>query len=398
MITRQRAPLALFWTVSILALNVFVFSVNDRFLRAEISDYIDGYLHTTLDDSLFGDSQGVVNDRSSLLDFGERINRALDRLVVDHWYAALRDCRIAISAIDDVAIRSNVRDDHTLVVGLRRNATDRPVVVNYACGHRVLPYVLWTSIAVVLFALLYRSLPHPLSARQRRRHALLVAQGYENDDAMHLVTECGLAYDQLNSRQRAVLARLHRPNARNYEEALSVASLPAVASFSEESMAWFVLALQQDADIMRAEEIALHADIVEIDLTRTQLFIHGMAIPVGGTPLFYYAWYALKRLSGDGWITNPRSNRPDVAAGADVAALLRRHCGHARAVSDLEQHGLKARTLDQNRSKIKDAVSAVLGENLAERYLFAGRRDPLTRRMSYRLNLPSESIYIEASM
>jgi hypothetical protein len=394
-IARQRVPLVIFWTVSLLALNLFVFNVNHRFLRAEISEYIEGYLQTTLDDSLFGDSQGVVNDRSSLLDVGERINRALDRLILDRWYAALDDCRIAVDAIDDVSIRSDVRLDHTILVSLRRNASNRPVVVNYTCKHAVWPYVLWTATAIVLFALLYRSLPYPLSARQQRRHELLVAQGYDTDYAMYLVTECARTYERLTSRQQAALARLHSPENRNYEQALRVACLPAMSSFSDEAMSWFVLALERNANTTQAEGLARHSDIVEIDLTRGVLSIHGMQVPLSGTPLFYYGWYALKRLSGEGWITNPRSNRPDVSAGTEVAALLRRHGGHAKAISDLELHGLKARTLDQNRSKIKDGITAALGDKLAEKYLFAARKDPLTRRMSYRLNLPREYIEIK---
>jgi len=387
----------MFWIVGLLALNLFVFNVNSRFLHAEISEYIEGYLQTTLDDSLFGDSQGVVNDRSSLLDVGERINRALDGLIIDRWYAVLDDCRIAVDAIDDVSIRSDVRLDHTILVGLRRNATDRPVVVNYACNHAVWPYLLWTATAIVLFALLYRSLPYPLSARQRRRRELLVAQGYNPDYAMHLVTECARTYERLTSRQQAALARLHSPENQNYEQALRVACLPAISSFSDEAMSWFVLALERNANTTQAEEIALHSDIVEIDLTRGVLSIHGMDVPLSGTPLFYYGWYALKRLSGEGWITNPRSNRPDISAGAEVADLLRRHSGHAKAIADLELHGLKARTLDQNRSKIKDGITAALGGRLSEKYLFTSRKDPLTRRMSFRINLPRECIELRTS-
>ena len=395
--TRPQVSLAVFWTAGILALNIFVFGVNDHVIRSDITEYIGEYLETTLDDSLFGDGRGVVNDRSSLLDVGERINRMLDRLVADRWHAVFSDCRVALSAIDDVSIRSSIGTDQTIVVDLRRNATRRPVVVNYACSHSVWPYALWTAAAVVLFALLYRSLPPPLTSRQRRRHGSLVAQGYDTDDATHLVTAFESEYDRLSFRQRSVFARLHQPEAHNYEQALRAAGRRAVASFPDDSVEWFVLAVERKESTDRAEEIALHPDIVEIDLTQATLSIHGMYIPIGGTPLFYYAWYALDRLSGDGWITNPRSNRPDKIAAASLSALLRRHHGHARAVSDLEGHGLKAKTLDQNRSKIKDAVSAVLGERLSRAYLFEARRDRLTQRMSYRINLPAERLEVKIS-
>ena len=62
----------------------------------------------------------------------------------------------------------------------------------------------------------------------------------------------------------------------------------------------------------------------------------------------------MHRLRGDGSITNPASNRPDPVLGRDLVELMSRYEGHARAINDLERTGLKARTLDQNRSKIKD--------------------------------------------
>ena len=88
------------------------------------------------------------------------------------------------------------------------------------------------------------------------------------------------------------------------------------------------------------------------------------------------------------------SNRPDRAVGAEIAALMSRFDGHARAINDLEQNGLKARTLDQNRNKIKDEIVAVLGESLASAYLFEASRHPDGVRMRYRLGLEAARIRV----
>jgi hypothetical protein len=135
---------------------------------------------------------------------------------------------------------------------------------------------------------------------------------------------------------------------------------------------------------------------MEIDLRRGKLEIHGMDIPMHKTPLFYLAWYAIKRRSSDGWVQNPRSNRPDRIASEELVALMADHNGHGRAMHDLEAHGLKAKTLDQNRSKIKDGITAVLGEELGARYLFELRKHATSNRTSYRLKLDAGRIRIES--
>ena len=122
--------------------------------------------------------------------------------------------------------------------------------------------------------------------------------------------------------------------------------------------------------------------------------MRGLPVPLTGTPLFYYAWYARQRQAGEGWVTNPASNRPDLAVGAQIAALMSAHGGHGRAINDLQQAGLKARTLDQNRNKIKDELVAVLGEALATKYLFEVDRHEDGIHQRYRLRLDSDRIEV----
>ena len=138
--------------------------------------------------------------------------------------------------------------------------------------------------------------------------------------------------------------------------------------------------------------LAAAPDSMVIDLNRMTLTVRGRDVVISRTPLFYLTWYAMNRLEGEGWITNPASNRPDAEAAGALIGLMSRYDGHARAINDLQQAGLKARTLDQNRSKIKEDLVAVLGESLAGRYLFETSKHPDGVRMRYRLRLEASRI------
>jgi hypothetical protein len=176
--------------------------------------------------------------------------------------------------------------------------------------------------------------------------------------------------------------------------ALSLVTDARVAALSVEQAHWLLLGLRCTGTLEEALKIATAENTPEIDLTRMQLLLRGIPVPVSGTPLFYYAWYAFARLRDDGWITNPASNRPDMTAGEQLAALMLRHHGHARAINDLEQSGLKARTLDQNRSKIKDDIVAVLGDVCAEPFLFDVSKHADGVRLRYRLLAEPALIHI----
>jgi hypothetical protein len=159
-------------------------------------------------------------------------------------------------------------------------------------------------------------------------------------------------------------------------------------------MEWLTLGLRRFGleSLERALQLAGSEDGVQIDLHAGQIRVHGLPVALGKTPLFYYAWYCRQRLAGDGWLTNPASNRPDREEGRRLAEFMWQYGGHGKAISDLEQAGLKAKTLDQNRSKIKDEMVAALGEVLAARYLFDAEKHPDGIRMRYRIHLPADRI------
>ncbi len=127
-----------------------------------------------------------------------------------------------------------------------------------------------------------------------------------------------------------------------------------------------------------------------------QVRLHTLVIPLSVTPAIYWLWYAQRRKceSDDGWVSNPPANRPDVRSAQSLIALMAQFGGHGRAISELKQHGLRAKTLDQNRNKIKEALLGVVGETLTEACGFENGRKDQNAQSCYRLKMSPNRINI----
>lgn len=155
------------------------------------------------------------------------------------------------------------------------------------------------------------------------------------------------------------------------------------------------------ADLIRYTELllpkALEASItpptLSLDPVNQSITVFGKIHTLPVTPFFYYLYYAMARsATEEGWIVNPASNRP--ADGGPLAELMERWGGNSKAINDLRGQGLKAKSLDQNRSRMKEELVAAVGERLAEPFLFDDERDLASGRSRYRLHLPAEKIRV----
>lgn len=191
-----------------------------------------------------------------------------------------------------------------------------------------------------------------------------------------------------------LLEQLHDVETQNFAGVFTLVTDARVSRLNEDQLAWLQLGLTHYGldDLQKALALATREDLVEIDLDTWEVRVRGLPVALGKTPLFYYAWYCRERLAGEGWVANPASNRPNKEEGLRLAEFMWQHGGHSKAISDLEQSGLKAKTLDQNRSKIKDDMAAALGEQLAARYLFDAEKHPDGLRTRYRISLPATRI------
>jgi len=167
-----------------------------------------------------------------------------------------------------------------------------------------------------------------------------------------------------------------------------------IGALEGKTLSWFITAIKRGLCIDESLAVAAQDDSLSFALARQELTIHGLTIPFPKTPLFYYFWYAKRKVDKLGPFLNPAHGKPDPVAGAELSAIMEAHNGHLKAIHDLEDAGLKGKTLDQNRNKIKDELTQLLGDELAEPYLFSSERDPKTARYLYELVLPTALIRV----
>ncbi|MFS1913632.1 hypothetical protein [Vibrio sp. 10N.286.48.B7] len=127
-----------------------------------------------------------------------------------------------------------------------------------------------------------------------------------------------------------------------------------------------------------------HEEELLFELATQSIVIGGERVAMSKTPFFYYLWYAKRQWEGVPPYVNPSMHQPDKQAGQELAQLMRGYGGHARAINDLEHFGLRAKTLDQNRNKIKDELTNALGDK-AKGFLFCKTRHAKTGRYQYQL-------------
>ncbi|WP_051687161.1 hypothetical protein [Microbulbifer sp. HZ11] len=241
-------------------------------------------------------------------------------------------------------------------------------------------------------------LPRPLNSSARAQVQSLMASGTGYRAARRLQRQLA----QLNSVQRQLFSYFSQASPLAPAEILHRLSQSDIVVLSAPQLPWFHRALSVDtlpaqkAPWLEAMDTALAVanapDQLTFDCRRLRVSIHGIHIALSKTPFFYYLWYARLRTQGEGWVLNPPVNRPDRENAQSLIELMEFHGGHAKSINDLRENGLRAKTLDQNRNKIRDELVSALGEDLASAYLFTSERDFKSGRYRYRLGLDAASI------
>ncbi|WOX04588.1 hypothetical protein [Microbulbifer pacificus] len=208
--------------------------------------------------------------------------------------------------------------------------------------------------------------------------------------ALLLIVAIALLPRPLSRAQRGRIAQLT-------ERGLSPLQARSVSeTLTDDQLLWFDRALQcNGGDTDQALAAAAMDHQLEFDCASQQVRVHGILVKLAKTPFFYYLWYARLRQQGDGWLLNPPVNRPDREGADSLIELMSEHGGHAKSINDLRDNGLRAKTLDQNRNKIRDELISALGEDLAAAYLFESERDMKSGRYRYRLAIaPAQAIFV----
>lgn len=291
--------------------------------------------------------QTRLNDEQLLHWVVNRLERDLDRLATAGGLPLVRSCSARVTQLmGDGAVPGDGALEIAWQIGSEPRSTRFELDCRYNWPVLLISQSLLAALLVVAMALL----PRPMSKQQRAHIDVLIALGL--------------------------------PAAR----ALSLS-----AQLSEEQIPWFERALSlSDGDADTALTAARTGHQLAFDIPTQRVLVHGVAIKLPKTPFFYYLWYAQLRAQGDGWLLNPPVNRPDRDGAESLIALMETHGGHAKSINDLRENGLRAKTLDQNRNKIRDELVSVLGEALAKSYLFESERDLKSGRYRYRLEREPE--------
>ncbi|MFM1896874.1 MAG: hypothetical protein RLZZ385_1948 [Pseudomonadota bacterium] len=299
----------------------------------------------------------------------DHLNRDLAWLPTRGIYGA--GCRGTVLGLDDQALVPGPVPGERVTLLWNTASSARHLDISLDCDIRTGRLAMVQLLLALLVVGVIATLPRPLSRSQGECVERLRAAGLGKDESRRLSTDTRV--QALSGTSLSWLARQYR-HAPNIEQALAVAQA--------------------------APDLVFHPE-------RAQVSVHGVIIPLSATPFLYYYWYAMCRTGqvegddlsgtaesarGEGWFSNPPSNRPDRRNSAALIALMERLGGHRKAINDLAEKGIRARTLDQNRSKIKDELVAVLGEELAAPYLFDMKREPSTARYLYRLSLSPSHI------
>ncbi len=266
----------------------------------------------------------------------------------------------------------------------REGGTIHQALFSVRCDTRWLPLLVWSLLFAALIAGMGRLLPAPLSASRVTWLRQLLLEGGSWQQAWadsRRVLQWSPAHQQMLS----LLSGSWKLPLRSVLPALRAAGFE---HFDARQLQWLQVGLQQSqGDLYQALQVAQAEDELLFNADHGALTLHGVSITLSSTPYCYYLWYASLRQQdpAGGWYVNPSIQRPDTTMAASVSDLMEQCGGHRKAINELQQHGLRAKTLDQNRNKIKDELVAVVGEDLAADYLFESERDPYTGRSRYRL-------------
>ncbi|WP_226663563.1 hypothetical protein [Microbulbifer aggregans] len=327
----------------------------------------------------------------------EKINRDLAALSGESLLPVVYQCRATVARLMSDNPHTQVDATDTgfgaaeFSVDWRIGTREQHSEFTLDCNTRW-AYLLTSQLSLALLAtVLLGLLPLPLSSACRKEVHQLRDAGMSNAETIQVAQRLS----ELSPGIRTLFERLRPDFIGELQTLLDWLQQPGLAALTSDQLAWLEKAYAHSGgDLTVAADVASSQPQLEFFIADGRLRVHGLDIALPKTPFFYYLWYARLRHEGEGWVLNPAVNRPDREGGEDLVALMEVGNGHAKAINDLRENGLRAKTLDQNRNKIKDELIATLGDSLAGPYLFDVERDPKSGRNRYRLVLDRVAIRI----
>lgn len=350
-------------------------------LKAEMPDRIQAALVNRLE-------QGV------LLDYlASRINSDLAHLNPRGLLPLVQSCEAQVAALED---RTWVGvDGEEVALDWQINGQSHSARLLISCTLNWPGLLLSQFVLALCGALAILAVPRPLSTIRRRWIEKLTASGMSYRQAQQLTQGVDCCAPVPQRTMDFLLEFYMEHQGVESGQLLALGDYPALATLDDGQFDWFKLAMTlYQGDLAQALAVALANPELVVKPAECQVICHGVTVHLAATPFIYYLWYARRRVLGveDGWFANPQANKPDRVAAGELITLMEQHNLGGRALNDLKEKGLRAKILDQNRSKVKDELVRVLGEELAAPYLFEVERDPAAARYRYRLALAPELI------
>lgn len=373
------------WLAVWLSITTLLCALTWGYSRYSLTQSVSQQLQEVLPSRLEEALHNRFNDERLFHLISQQINADLARLPLTGPLPLLSECQAQVVQLFNQDNQGNVQAAQIHLQWPLAGKTQH-TLLSLDCQTNWTTLVVSQSVFGLLLTILVVCLPRPLNKNGRYWQQRLQAMGLSPRRARRFAVNT----EHFSAQQNQFLELLLRRQ--EWQSTLDWLARPDLIELNNQQLQWFQLALTATCCIDTALAIASSEDGLHFDLRNHSLTVHGLPISLGKTPFFYYLWYARLRLTGDGWQLNPAVTRPDHHAATSLIELMEKYGGHAKAINDLKENGLRGKILDQNRNKIKDDLIAQLGESLARQYLFETERDMKTSRYRYRLMLPAEHL------
>ena len=389
--TSQHTRLARFISIA-LGGSLLLITLSYQLSLNNIAKHLNIELASTLSKKIIG--AGINDLHHELLNnyLVDRINQDLGSIQIASPINMVQQCQVRVLSLSGNSYDYPLSPSRIMTLDWSINDHPDAMTLGLNCQYHWPRLVLTQALLAILAAGMLTGIAKPLQGRRKQLVAILITNGYSRSKALQ---ECSVIKHFCNS-QYKVLDALIDQAPQHTAAMLERLSADGFKRINAEQFSWFKFGLQQHPDdFQKIIHITLAPHTLSLYLSRGRAIIHGVEIDLPSTPFLYYLWYAQQRAKDaedGGWFINPPSNRADRQADGELIALMRQYGGHHKAIKDLEDKGLRAKTLDQNRSKIKEELSRALGDELAKPFLFDVERDNQTARFKYRIALPPANI------
>jgi hypothetical protein len=102
-------PVAIAWLASAVTIVVVGRHVSAYALDIKVEQFLSSYFLITLDEPMFSDATGIVNDRESIANVGKTLNAAIESMIERSWFAGAGSCRAVVQPVVVVSrLRSRI--------------------------------------------------------------------------------------------------------------------------------------------------------------------------------------------------------------------------------------------------------------------------------------------------